>query len=58
MITHVVLLQPKAEVTGEELAAVLSRVQTPSPTQERATAANSTEDEVENTMVDTLFLWM
>lgn len=27
MITHVVLLQPKAEVTGEELAAVLSRVQ-------------------------------
>ena len=27
MITHVVLLQPKAEVTSEELAAVLSRVQ-------------------------------
>ncbi len=27
MITHVVLLQPKAEVTREELAAVLSRVQ-------------------------------
>ena len=27
MITHVVLLQPKAEVTSEELAAVLGRVQ-------------------------------
>ena len=27
MITHVVLLQPKAEVTREELATVLSRIQ-------------------------------